>query len=164
MLLKRLFSPAKKVDILRKLDYMGFMKNHLGLILISLFFFAACGGPSSPPEPELSTEERLALPANIVNGERLFRTCAVCHDKAKEGAHRVGPKMWGVYGQAAAVHKDFSYSAAMRRSDVIWDDASLDAYIRAPREIVPGTRMAFDGEPDPANRRDIVAFLKTLQD
>ena len=115
--------------------------------------------------PALSLEERLAAPANGGNGERLFRHCAACHDKAKSGSHRVGPKMWGVYGQpSASVYPDFAYSRALRGADITWDEATLDAFLTNPKRLLPGTRMAYAGEADAANRRDIIAFLKTLQD
>lgn len=111
----------------------------------------------------LSTEERLALPANAGNGARLFLSCAVCHDDTEGVGHRIGPNLYGVYGQNAAFHPDFAYSQAMASSDIIWDDDALDQYLANPLAFVPGGRMAYAGEPDPANRRDLIAYLKTLQ-
>ena len=137
-----------------------------GLSLILLSFLAVSSCSRAPAQaPALSLEERLALPADAANGERLFRQCAACHDKAKAGSHRVGPKMWGVYGQpGASVYPDFAYSPALREADIIWDEATLDAFLTNPKRLLPGTRMAYAGEANAAHRRDIIAFLKTLQD
>ncbi len=40
-----------------------------------------------------------------------------------------------------------------------WTAENLDAYIKAPKEIVPGGTMAFAGLKDDAKRADLIAFL-----
>lgn len=126
---------------------------------LAVSLLAACGGE---PTPQLTTEERLALPADLANGERLFRACAVCHERTQGARHRVGPTLWNVMGEPVGIHDDFAYSRALDRADFIWTDEIMDDYLRDPREVIPGGRMAYEGEPDPANRRDLIAYLKTL--
>lgn len=132
-------------------------------ILLALLL-TSCGGGGREAPPALSEEERMAMPPNLASGERLFLACAVCHERVEGARHRIGPNLWNVYGAPAAQHKDFTYSAALRRSDLTWDAATLDAYIRKPQEIVPGGRMAYEGMDSEADRRDLVAWLKTLTD
>lgn len=51
----------------------------------------------------------------------------------------------------------------MREANVTWDDATLDAFIANPHDVVPKTRMAFVGESDANKRAAIIAYLKTLK-
>ena len=128
---------------------------------------AACGGEQTDRQPaaskDLTTEERLAAAPDLANGERQFMACAVCHDRETDKGHRVGPNLAGIYGAPAARHPDFGYSKAMKDSGLIWTDETLDAYIERPVAVVPRGRMAFPGEPDQANRRDIIAYMKTFK-
>jgi cytochrome c len=39
----------------------------------------------------------------------------------------------------------------------------LDAYLAAPRAVVPGTKMAYAGVKDPSKRADVIAYLDTLK-
>lgn len=128
----------------------------LACLLLSL---AACGGSE---ESELSTEERLAAPPDLERGRRAFRACAVCHEIADGAMHRVGPNLYDVIGAEAAAQPGFAYSRALREAEVVWTDEALDAWIANPTGFIRGTRMAFQGEPDPAERRDIIAYMKSV--
>ncbi len=129
--------------------------------LLAILMAACSKGEAVAPLP--STEERLAAPADAAYGQYLFRECAICHERSPGAGNRVGPNLWGVYGQPAASNENFAYSGAMRRADLVWDDDNLDKFLERPGALVPGTRMSFGGEKDPANRRDIIAYLKTLK-
>ena len=131
-------------------------------ILAFWLLLSACDG--APEAPTLTPEERLALPADAENGARLSRVCRTCHEVADGTGHRVGPNLWGVVGAEAGRHADFAYSRALMRSGVVWDEAALDAYLLAPQGLIPGGRMAYNGMPEEADRRDVIAYLKTLQD
>ncbi|GGD04191.1 c-type cytochrome [Aquisalinus flavus] len=134
----------------------------MALSAVSLMLLSACGN-SDPATPQLSDEERLAMAPSIENGQRQFLQCAVCHDRIEGTGHRVGPNLWGIAGAPAARHEDFTYSKALERSGIVWDAASLDAYIADPKAVVPGGRMAYAGLDNDADRRDLVAYLETLE-
>ncbi len=127
---------------------------------------AACG-PSTPTvqEPGPQDAARLAaLPApysaaNLANGRAGFAPCRVCHTLASGAANRTGPNLHGVIGRNAAAQEGFQYSAAMKRSGLMWDPGRLDAFLADPRGVVPGTRMSFPGVRDAASRRDLIAYL-----
>src|SRR5579863_2682820 len=76
-----------------------------------------------------------AYAADASHGEAVFKACAACHND-KPGA--LGPSLKGVYGRKAAAVEDFRYSAAMKRTDLVWDEPNLKAYITNPQAKVKG--------------------------
>jgi cytochrome c len=48
----------------------------------------------------------------------------------------------------------------MRRSDIVWADDTLDAFIQDPQAFIAGNRMPFDGVKDKGERDDLLAYLK----
>ena len=91
-----------------------------------------------------------------------FERCAACHF-TRSGANDPGPSLVGVFGSKAGSREDFRYSRALTRSGITWDERSLNAYLKAPDLLVPGTRMAFEGIPSDAEREAIIRILKSLK-
>ena len=96
--------------------------------------------------------------ADIEKGKVAFEQCAACHSLDGSG-NDDGPTLKGVIGRKAGSLEDFRYSAAMKRSDVTWDAATLDKYIADPQAFIPGNRMAFAGIAEGAQREDLIAYL-----
>ena len=94
-------------------------------------------------------------------GGMAFQQCADCHSTGNSDA--AGPGLKGVFGRRAGSKPGFEYSPAMQSSKVVWDERSLSAYLADPRAVVPGTTMAYAGNPDEHERADLVAFLRTLK-
>ena len=96
--------------------------------------------------------------ADVEEGKVAFEQCAACHSLDGSGKDD-GPTLKGVIGRKAGSLEDFRYSAAMKRSDVTWDAATLDKYIADPQAFIPGNRMAFAGMTDRSQRDDLIAYL-----
>ena len=96
--------------------------------------------------------------ADVEKGKVAFEQCAACHSLDGSG-NDDGPTLKGVIGRKAGSLEDFRYSAAMKRSDVTWDAATLDEYIADPQAFIPGNRMAFAGIADRSQRDDLMAYL-----
>ena len=96
--------------------------------------------------------------ADVEKGKALFEQCAACHSLDGTGDYD-GPTLKGVIGRKAGSLEDYRYSAAMKRSDVVWDAATSDKYVADPQAFVPGNRMAFAGISDTTQREDLIAFL-----
>lgn len=91
-----------------------------------------------------------------------FERCAVCHTMTDTSSEQ-GPSLVGVLGRAAGSREDFRYSRPMMRSGITWDESTLNDFLRAPDEVVPGTRMPFEGIESDAERVEIIEYLKTLK-
>ena len=96
--------------------------------------------------------------ADVEKGKAVFEQCAACHSLDGTGDYD-GPTLKGVIGRKAGSLEDYRYSAAMKRSDVVWDAETLDKYVADPQAFIPGNRMAFAGITDKTQRDDLVAFL-----
>jgi cytochrome c len=98
---------------------------------------------------------------DAAKGEQDFVMCAICH--AKDKTNGIGPGLSGVVGRHAGSEPGFGYSPAMKNSNIVWDEKSLNAFIMAPQSAVPGNTMPFPGIPDPAQRSNLIAYLETLK-
>ena len=92
-------------------------------------------------------------------GKKVYNKCKACH-ALDEGKNKVGPSLFGVLGKPAASVKGFKYSKAMKESGLTWDDATLAKSLAKPKEVVPGTRMAFGGLKKDADVENVIAYIK----
>ena len=100
---------------------------------------------------------------DAAKGEKIYVKCKTCHDIDK-GVNKVGPTLKGLVGRKAAAVPDFKYSDAMIAKGgegVVWDEATLEAYLPDPKAFVPKTKMVFAGLKKPEDIEDLIAFLKT---
>ena|SRR5258708_3056644 len=51
-------------------------------------------------------------------------------------------------------------SPALKSSGIIWNDDTLDEWIKDPQHFIPGNTMTFAGMKDRRQRADLLAFLK----
>lgn len=96
-------------------------------------------------------------------GKATFAQCAACHKVDATGRSGIGPNLWGVVGRKSGTLPGYSYSPAMKAAGKFWNDAALDAYLTAPGTAVPGNRMPFAGLKAPADRANVIAYLRTLK-
>ncbi|MBL1435234.1 MAG: c-type cytochrome [Rhodobacteraceae bacterium] len=104
---------------------------------------------------------------HAAEGERLFRTlgCAGCHEVGPEGRNKVGPHLNQIIGRTAGAVEGFRYSRAMvgRSEDgLIWDEDMLRAFLMAPADFLPSTRMAYRGVRKAEDIDHLLIFLRTL--
>ena len=112
----------------------------------------------------LSAGADLALAQNIdaaaKRGAAAYRLCAACHS-LQPGVHLSGPSLATMWGRPAATLSDFArYTDALKKSEIVWDESTLSAWIGDPQVMVPGTTMTFRGIENGKNRDDLVAFLR----
>lgn len=94
-------------------------------------------------------------------GRQAFAKCASCH-QVRIPRSSFGPHLHGVVGRPAAAATDFRYSEAMRNSRIVWTEAALRAFLRAPDKAVPGTSMRFRGVGSEREIDDLLAYLRSV--
>ncbi len=97
--------------------------------------------------------------ADLEDGEKQFGKCRACHTITPDGMNMTGPHLYGVFGRHAATAKGYTYSDAMSKHDVVWDFNTLDVYLKAPQQVVKGTKMGFMGIESDTQRRNLIAYL-----
>jgi len=97
-------------------------------------------------------------------GSRVFAQCMACHSVGP-GEHMTGPSLAKVWNQKAASATGFSrYSEALKRAEVVWNEATLDAWLVDPEKFLPGTTMTFPGIKEAKDRQDVIAYLKAVSE
>lgn len=115
----------------------------------------------------LVTPAAFAAEADVANGKMVFDTlCGICHATTREaGGPANGPNLAGVVGRKAGAEKDFPlYTSALKAygEKEKWNAKTLDAFLKSPFTVVPGTSMPMP-VPDDQQRADVIAYLSTLK-
>ncbi len=126
---------------------------------------SAAAAPAAPTADNTDTLTGVKLAAytgDAVKGKATFVTCQTCH-AGEAGVNKIGPSLYGIVGRHSGSIADYTYSAANKSSGIVWTPEKLFQYLESPQRVVPGTKMAFAGLPDPQTRADVIAYLKTLK-
>lgn len=100
---------------------------------------------------------------DVDKGKDVFATeCAECHS-VRDGKNKKGPTMFAVLGRKAGVVADATYSDALKASGIVWTADKIDAYVTAPKKLVPGGKMKYDGLASAGERADLLAYLATVK-
>ena len=128
---------------------MTMSKNFLRLsatrALPLLCFLVACGASA-------------ITPGDPAKGKAVYaQRCAACHSIEYSGT---GPAHDGLLGRKAGTAPNYAYSSALKASSVTWSDETLDKWLTDPEKFIPGQKMWIT-VPDPAERQDVIAYLRT---
>lgn len=114
----------------------------------------------------LGLTSTIASAQDVENGQSLFRQCRACHQIGANAKNLVGPQLTAIVGRKAGSVEGFNYSEANKAAGakgLVWDEAQLMAYLENPLQFMPGTKMAYAGLKDEADRKDIIAYLKSAK-
>lgn len=101
-----------------------------------------------------------AQKANPTRGQRVFGACAACHSLQPD-RNMTGPSLAHLWNRKAGTLQSFTrYSSALKSANIVWDDDTLDEWIKDPQHFIPGNEMTFAGIKDNQPRADLLAFLK----
>ena len=104
-----------------------------------------------------------AQAADLAKGQRLLTLrCASCHAVGPSARAGFGPQLNAVIGRRAGSTPDFRYSPAMAKSNIVWNEKTLTAFLDSPGELVPGTKMRFWGMSDRKQVGDLLAYLRSI--
>jgi cytochrome c len=93
---------------------------------------------------------------DATHGATIYHQCMICHSIDK---NEIGPRHRDVFGRKAGSVSDYDYSAALKRSNIVWNDTTLDQWLTNPQAFIPGTKMMFS-LGNAQDRADVIAFLK----
>ena len=101
-----------------------------------------------------------AEPGNATRRERLYRACIACHS-LETNRNMTGPSLAEVWNRKSGSLASFPrYSPALKSAGIVWNDDTLDEWIKDPPHFIPGNTMTFPGMKDARQRADLLAFLK----
>ncbi len=130
----------------------------LGLVLV--VWLAACAAPATSVDETDNPNAAESRASGVDDGAALFRiACAGCHRIEAEGRHDVGPNLYDIVGHPAASRPDYNYSAALASSGLVWDRATLSAWVVATEAMVPGTTMTYANILNSDEVERVVDFL-----
>lgn len=124
----------------------------LGLIFTGLFIAGCAQDPVSAQDGPIV--------GDAAAGQRIYIFCQSCHSINEGGSNKVGPNLYGIFGQPAAQAEGFIYSDALSSANITWTADVLDQWITRPAALVPGTTMVFAGVNNPQQRADLIAYLQ----
>ena len=96
-------------------------------------------------------------------GKKVFAKCTACHT-VEEAKNRVGPHLVNILDRKTASIEDFKYSPAMTKAGeegMVWDEATLTSYLTAPKQFMPGNKMAFAGLKKPEDISNLIAYIRS---
>jgi cytochrome c len=138
----------------------------IAYLVISLAIMSSCS-PDDKEERRRAagnnpTQAAFARVADASRGRAIFSRCAACHTIGKGAPDNEGPNLFGIMGSPTAHNSvRFGYTNALRSAGGVWTDERMDRWLTSPQRFVPGTSMGFSGLPDPIDRADLAAYLKT---
>ena len=124
---------------------LSFLRLSASRVLPLLYLFAACRASA-------------IAPGDPTKGKAAYaQRCTACHSIEYNGT---GPAHGGLLGRKAGSVPNYAYSSALKASSVMWSDETLDKWLSDPEKFIPGQKM-WVSIPDPAERQDIIAYLRT---
>ncbi len=106
----------------------------------------------------------LLASADAKAGGKQFAKCKACHTTNKGGKNGIGPNLWDVVGRAKGTLPGYRFSDALKNKGGPWTYDELDSFLAKPKDFTPGTKMSFAGLKKPAERANVVIFLRSLSE
>ena len=94
------------------------------------------------------------------DGEKVFKKCKTCHSLTK---NKLGPALGNIFDKKVGSVKGYRYSKAMKKSDIIWNEETLDKFLIKPRKYIKRTKMRFSGIKKKSQREALIKYLKENQ-
>jgi cytochrome c len=97
-------------------------------------------------------------------GKSSFNKCVICHAIGAGAKNKVGPELNGLDGRKSGTAEGYSYSDANKNSGITWNKEQFLDYIKDPKAMMPGTKMAFAGIKDPTEAQNLWAYISSFDE
>jgi cytochrome c len=126
----------------------------------------ASKAPAAEPEKAapLPPIAPLLASADAAAGKKIANKCKACHDLTSAAKKKVGPPLWNIVDANKGGGSDFSYSKPLAAMGGKWTYEDLNKFMANPKGFIKGTKMVFAGVKTPAERANLIAFLRSLSD
>lgn len=101
-----------------------------------------------------------AFSEDLKAGKKVFKKCKSCHT-VKPEKHKVGPSLYKVVDQTAGAAEGYKYSPALKSSGLTWDLETLTAFLKNPKEVIPGNKMSFPGLKNDEDITNLIAYIQS---
>jgi cytochrome c len=109
----------------------------------------------------------VASAGDLAAVEKVFRKCATCHAVGANAKNKLGPTLNGVVGREWGAIEGYKYSAdregtllAIHEAEPKrWDVATLTAYLREPKDVIPNGKMPFAGLQKDEDIDNVIFYL-----
>ncbi len=99
---------------------------------------------------------------DISAGKSVFNQCIACHS-VESNVHQIGPSLAGIMNRKIGAVSDYRYSKALRSTNGVWNQDTMNAFLENPQVAIPGNRMPYSGLSSSAERSALIAYLATLK-
>ncbi|HEX5326190.1 MAG TPA: cytochrome c family protein [Acetobacteraceae bacterium] len=96
---------------------------------------------------------------NAQQGKSVFVQCMACHS-LEAGKNGLGPTLHGLMGRKAGTVTGFSYSPAMKKANITWNEDTLKNFLSNPQKAVPGNKMMTAGMSNQTQLDNLIAYLQ----
>jgi cytochrome c len=108
----------------------------------------------------VSSRATAGPPGDAAAGERFYRACVACHS-LEPNRNMTGPSLAEIWNRKSGSLASFPrYSSALKSAGIVWNDDTLDEWIKDPQHFIPGNTMTFPGLRNAQERAGLLAFLK----
>jgi cytochrome c len=102
-----------------------------------------------------------AFAQDIRKGETSFKNkCLTCHAIGVDAGNKIGPPLNGLDGRKAGAAANFNYSAAVKNSEIVWNEVTFREFIADPKAKLSGTKMLVTGIKSDEEISDLWAYLR----
>ncbi len=92
------------------------------------------------------------------DGKKAFNKCKSCHSLT---INKHGPSLGNIFNNKVGSGK-YKYSKAMKKSNIIWTEKTLDEFLANPKTYIKGTKMKIRGLKK-TKREVVIKYLKENQ-
>merc|ERR1712078_327715 len=109
-------------------------------------------------------EKHQSTMGDATKGAKVFKQkCLQCHTvPGPDAKNSTGPNLTGLFGRESGQVDGFSYSRANKESGITWTEDVLFEYLENPKKYIKGTKMAFAGIKKANERKDLIAYMKSV--